>query len=75
MLSSARACTNVTLAGKRDSRRHSTARVLAITVPTFLVNQKHNEAFRSVYFLRIRQKLFKSHTRSRSRPRIKRSLI
>ena len=51
-------------------------RALATTVLTFLMNQKYNEAFRGVHFFRIPQKLFnQSPIRSRSRPRIKRSLI
>ena len=81
---------SVILAGKRDSRRHSSTsfsknfvaaktsyryemlEVLLfcdrlrgltcfkkITVLTFLVKKKYDEAFRDVFFLRIRQKNFK----------------
>ena len=46
--------------------------LITTTVLTFLVKKKHNEEFRGVYFfVNTRKNLkIKSHTRSRSRPRI-----
>ena len=95
-LRSARAWNSVILAGKRDSRRHSSASfsenflegtsyklfnrlnyfAVKITVLIFLVEKMYNEAIRGVYYLRISEKTYwaKSRTRSRSRPRILRSL-
>ena len=60
----ARAWASVILAGKRKmlqvlsfcDRERVWPPLIKITVLTFLVNHKYNEAFRGTYFLRIREK-------------------